>query len=81
MLTGHLHTLRRYQPQVYSGQMLFFSASERATGTPPYPELGWVPLAADGITIRRVGGSHTTMNYPPHVADMGQQLRQFLDRA
>jgi acyl transferase domain-containing protein/thioesterase domain-containing protein len=81
MLTEHLHALRSYQPQTYTGQMLFFSASERAAGTTPYPELGWVPLALDGITIRRVGGSHTTMNYPPHVGDMGQQLRQLLDRA
>jgi thioesterase domain-containing protein/malonyl CoA-acyl carrier protein transacylase len=81
MLLGHLQALRSYQPQPYGGQMLFFSANERAAGTPAHPELDWVSLAANGITIQRANGSHMTMIAPPHVEELGQHLRQLLDRS
>ncbi len=80
MLVGHLQALRSYQPQTYAGQILFFSANERAADTPAHPELDWVPLATDGITIRRANGNHMTMISPPYVEELGQKLRQQLNR-
>lgn len=71
----------RYQPQAYSGRILFFRAQEKAFSYyPEHPEYPWIELATQGIEIHTVSGNHFTMNYAPHVQLIAQKLVPYLNR-
>ena len=42
---------------------------------------GWSALAAGGLELHRVPGTHFTMMREPHVAQLAEQLRSFLAKA
>ncbi|MCC3566017.1 MULTISPECIES: beta-ketoacyl synthase N-terminal-like domain-containing protein [unclassified Microcoleus] len=75
----HGQAMRNYIPQAYPGRIIFFRASEQNEVNPKNPELPWIEVAGGGIEVREVPGNHITMNYPPHVQVMAQQLREYID--
>jgi amino acid adenylation domain-containing protein len=70
-----------YQPQLYSGRILFFRARERDAFNPPHPEQGWDELASGGVEIYEVPGNHITMNSLPHVKAIAEKLKSFIETA
>lgn len=77
----HAQAMRNYIPQTYPGRIIFFRANEQNEVNPKNPELPWIDVATGGVEVREVPGNHITMNYPPHVQVMVEQLRVYLDEA
>lgn len=74
-----------YQPQPYSGQILFFTATESDGVNLTQPERAWHPLARGGVLVHPVPGTHITMNYHPNIgavaAVLGPALATSLGRS
>ncbi|MFB2970446.1 beta-ketoacyl synthase N-terminal-like domain-containing protein [Aerosakkonema sp. BLCC-F183] len=71
----NMKAMKKYIPQVYSGQIIFFRACDRDAFNPENPELGWKDLAAGGLEIHVIPGNHITMNFAPNVDVMAQRLK------
>ncbi len=69
-----------YQPQPYSGRLLFFRARERRSIDPPHPELAWFELA-EGVEVYVVPGDHQTMFNVEKVGTLARHLRGAIDLA
>ena len=67
-----------YVPQVYPGRVILFQASERPPGFYYDPQLGWGNLAAGGIEIYKIPGTHTSIMKSPVLA---KKLKICLDKA
>ncbi len=70
-----------YVAQPYPGRITLFRTQERAREGYHDPLLGWGRLAAGGLEIHDVPGSHTTMLEEPHVAVTAGRLDECLRRA
>ena len=77
----HAQAMLNYIPQTYGGRIIFFRATEQNEVNAKNPELPWIEVAPVGVEVRGVPGNHITMNYPPHVQVMAEQLRVDLDEA
>ncbi|MCL1463267.1 type I polyketide synthase [Argonema galeatum] len=75
----HAQAMRNYIPRIYPGRIIFFRAIEQNEVNPKNPELPWIEVAVGGIEVKEVPGNHITMNYPPHVQVMAEQLKGYLD--
>ena len=67
-----------YVPQVYSGRVILFRASERPPGFYLDPQLGWGNLPAGGMEIYEIPGNHTSIMKSPILAE---KLRTCLEKA
>ncbi|MEG4457204.1 beta-ketoacyl synthase N-terminal-like domain-containing protein [Microcoleus sp. N9_A1] len=79
LFKAHAQAMKNYIPQTYPGRIIFFRANEQNEVNPKNPELPWIEVATVGVEVREVPGNHITMNYPPHVQVMAEQLRIYLD--
>lgn len=74
-----------YMPQPYGGEVTLLRAEllgvRHAFLGPVDPYRGWDTLAAGGVTIRPVAGSHVGMLSPPFVASLADQLNEALRSA
>ncbi|NEU79518.1 type I polyketide synthase [Nostoc sp. UIC 10630] len=77
----YVKAMRNYVPQTYSGQVVFFLATERDAYNAQSPELPWLELATSGVKIIPVPGNHITMHNLPHVQVLAEKLRLKLDEA
>ncbi|MGB3205431.1 MAG: beta-ketoacyl synthase N-terminal-like domain-containing protein [Crinalium sp.] len=77
----HVQAMRNYILQTYSGKVIFFRAHERDAYNPQNPELPWLEVVASEIKVIEVPGNHITMNHPPHVQVLAQNLQLYLDEA
>jgi len=75
----HIQTAANYKPRIYSGQITYFRAKEQNTFTPPNPERGWDKMVTGGVEVYEVSGNHITMNYHPHVKNIAEKLKAYLD--
>jgi amino acid adenylation domain-containing protein len=69
-----------YEPEVYPGPVVLFRAREWFT-TPADPLLGWGGLAAGGVELYEVSGSHThqrTLMHEPYIQEVADRLREYL---
>ncbi|XZO04191.1 MAG: AMP-binding protein [Microcoleus sp.] len=71
-------------PQVYSGRVVYFSATENREQQfghqfDPMQPNGWNSLVAGGIEIIEVPGSHLTMHFEPHVRVLAEKLNACLE--
>ncbi len=71
--------LKKYVPQIYSGKVTFFCASEEVSATEN--RLGWEALAAGGVEVIEVPGDHQTMIKEPAVMDLANRLQGCLSTA
>jgi amino acid adenylation domain-containing protein/non-ribosomal peptide synthase protein (TIGR01720 family) len=73
----------RYRPGPFAGRLTLFRARDR-TDLPAEilrdPTLGWGILAAGGVELHEVPGSHFNLTQPPHVAVLAERLRGCLER-
>ena len=66
-----------YSPQVYSGPVILFRASEHPPGFYYDPQRGWGDLTAGGMEIYEIFGNHTSIMKSPVLAE---KLRICLDK-
>lgn len=72
---------RSYVPQIYPGRVTLFRASKQPDGISPDPTLGWEGLAAEGLEIHEVPGTHGALVVEPRVRFLVEKLRICLDKA
>jgi thioesterase domain-containing protein/acyl carrier protein len=73
----------RYQPPRSEGRLLLVRprvASSQAPGIPGDDHNGWGPLAAGGVELCWMDGTHGQMLAPPFVEQLAVHIRQHLDR-
>ena len=71
---AHLNAGAAYKPKPFRGRVTLLR-----TRTQPFfcsfdPEYGWGELAADGVEVRRVPGSHEAIFIEPHVRALAAQV-------
>jgi aspartate racemase len=70
-----------YQPQRYQGQITLFRAGGEGFGEGSQDlERGWGHVAAAGVEVHLVPGTHREMMSEPHVQKLAEQLRVCLDQ-
>jgi aspartate racemase len=70
-----------YQPQRYLGQITLFRAGGEGFGEGSQDlERGWGHVAAAGVEVHLVPGTHREMMSEPHVQKLAEQLRVCLDQ-
>jgi len=70
-----------YRPTVYPGRLTIFRSVNRTPFDGDDELLGWGGLAAGGIEVQDVIGTHTNMLREPDVRMLAEKLRSCLDRA
>lgn len=71
-----------YSPQFFPGRVTLFKASSSVRDTRYYGgDLGWSPLAGEGVEIREVPGSHGDLLDEPHVQSLAREITDCLARA
>jgi len=75
---------RQYVPQVYSGRVTLFRATEGFIKAHPDSLLGWGKLAAGGLEIHDIPGNHndkcTDILVAPNVQVLAEKLRSCIER-
>jgi thioesterase domain-containing protein len=69
----------RYVAQRYPGKLHLFRAGEQPHGDSSDPTMGWADLAAGGVEVHMVPGSHFTMVREPHVRVLAEELSKCLE--
>ncbi|HYM74921.1 MAG TPA: SDR family NAD(P)-dependent oxidoreductase [Candidatus Dormibacteraeota bacterium] len=71
-----------YRPTLYPGRLIIFRSVTRSVGAVPENDelLGWGGLAAGGIEVQDVPGSHGDMLNEPNVRVLAEKLQICLDR-
>lgn len=68
-----------YAPQPYSGRVVLFRATERYALEPSDSyDMGWGPLASDGLHIFEVPGDHLGILKEPNVTVLAEKLQTYL---
>jgi thioesterase domain-containing protein len=73
----------RYRPRPLDGKLLLIRpkvASKQAPGVDGDPMNGWGPLAAGGVTLRWMEGTHGQMLQKPWLDRLADNMRCWLDR-
>ena len=72
---------REYTPRPYTGRVTLFRAAIRSAGEGDDPLFGWGRLAAAGVDVCDVPGSHLDMLNEPHVEELAGKLSACLSAA
>ena len=78
--TAYMQALRDYAPQAYQGRVILFRSSESPWWIANDLELGWGGLAAGGLEIHKVPGSHISI-IGDNIGALAEKLQPCLDRA
>ena len=70
-----------YQPEVYSGAVTWFRASEKSLRGLDSAEDNWSKWAAGGVEVCEIDGDHGSILKEPMVTILAEQLRACLGRA
>ncbi len=73
----NVKALRDYQPQAYSGQLIYLQSAEFRCFHGTHPSQ-WRKLAAGGVQLRVIPGNHDVMLSAPSVQAVADQLKGFL---
>ena len=68
--------MRRYRFKPYAGRITLFRAAQQPPGIAHGPTLGWDRIAAGGIDVISLDGTHDSFVEEP---ELGEELRQQLD--
>ena len=79
ILRTHTEAWRAYQPQVYSGRITLFRASESSEDGYQEPDMGWGRLTSGEVEVHEVPGDHLSIIHEPHVRVLAERLRGCLD--
>lgn len=72
---------REYSPRPYTGRVTLFRAAIRSAGEGDDPLFGWGRLAAAGVDVYDVPGSHRNMLNEPHLEVLAAKLSACLRAA
>jgi amino acid adenylation domain-containing protein len=72
---ANLRRIERYAPQPWPGRLHLFRAEASHFDDPADPTLGWGALAAGGVDLHRLPGSHWAIVRPPAVEAVAAVLR------
>jgi amino acid adenylation domain-containing protein len=83
---ARVQAVRAYDPSPFAGRIVLFKTIESdeehklttLVEKNSDSAFGWSELAAEGVEVYTVAGSHQTVVLEPHVADLGNQLKRFL---
>ena len=70
-----------YVPQVHSGRVTLFRASEKSLGGLEDAEAGLSEWAGRGLEIHEIAAGHGSMLVEPQVRALAEELRACLDKA
>ena len=71
----------RYKPQVYSGRVILFRATEKALRGLDDVQGGWSEYVAGGIEVHEIDGDHGNILNEPQVKQLALQIRARLEEA
>ena len=69
-----------FQPRIYPGRISVFRVSRQPRNRISDSKLGWGRLAAGGVDVRVIPGTHETLLREPHVRALAHVLKQFICR-
>ena len=78
---ANLLARRRYVPHLYGGRVTLFRAMNRTHPATSGPNYGWDALAAAGVDVQDVPGTHHSIVREPHVRILARKLARCLDNA
>jgi thioesterase domain-containing protein/acyl carrier protein len=79
-LFANMWAAARYVPQYYPGRITLFLAEESLAKSPSDPRLNWRNLAAGGLEIYPVPGSHETITCTPNALPEEAHIRVLAER-
>jgi thioesterase domain-containing protein len=79
-LTGHYRAVKGYRPAAYDGPITLFRARVQPLFGSHQADLGWSPVAADGVTVHVIPGNHDSLLDEPFVKALAKQLNDALSR-
>ncbi len=91
MQKAHNQATAAYRPHPFDGPLLLLRAQSAMSAgaeaesdqtmidAAPDSDLGWQGLATRPIQIQTVPGNHISMMAPPHVTDLADKLRKWID--
>lgn len=75
---ANAEAMRRYNPKPYPGQVTLIRTNDSSSEIYRDPMLGWRELAAEGVELHIVSGSHYTMVRNPFARDLATVLEKCL---
>ncbi len=78
---AHNRAMFRYKPEIYSGKVTLFRASQQSGKTAKDPTMGWNALATGGVEMHTVQGNHLNVLLQPQVEGLAKVLKACLDQA
>lgn len=75
-VTVNLAAFRSYVPKVYSGKVTLFRAMDKPVESFDRVSYGWGALAAGGVEVVEVAGTHLNLVREPHVRELAARLRE-----
>lgn len=82
LVEANARAIRSYIPQKYPGRITLFKSfwgPQRAEYRSADPLMGWGAVAAQGVELHIIPGSHVAMVHEPHVQVLGRELRICLE--
>lgn len=70
----------KYSPKPFAGKLTLFRATRQPLGIYPNPTLGWSTIAAGGIEVFDVPGTHGAILVEPRVNVLAEKVEQCLSR-
>jgi myxalamid-type polyketide synthase MxaB len=74
VLVGLTQAWQDYVPRPYAGRLTLFRAERQDVYCSHDPQMGWGHLAAGGVDVRTIPGSHSTIISEPHVQRLAREL-------
>ena len=68
----------RYEPGVYTGNLVLLNAADRPPEYEKDRMLGWDKCATGSIDIHVVPGDHYSIMHPPHVRALVERIEPYL---
>ncbi len=75
---ARVQLVRDYQATPFAGRIVLIKTSEAEYKQDGDPNLGWTELAAGGLDVSLVAGSHYTVVLEPYVSDLARVLARYL---
>jgi aspartate racemase len=77
---SHIDLVNNHNPKPYLGRVTLFRASETEVGNPSGDDIGWAPLAQNGLDVHIIHGTHNIVK-EPYVAELARLLKLSIDKA
>jgi thioesterase domain-containing protein len=75
---AHLRLLCRHVSKPYAGHVTVFRTAAHPLFSSYQHDMGWGALAAGGVTVKLVAGSHANIFFEPNVSELARQLASAL---